>query len=39
MRAVGLNPFRQQDKTFTDALIVIGFVLLTIAVILWGFFG
>jgi len=36
---VGLNPFRRQDKTMIDVIIVVGFVLLTIAVVLWGFFG
>lgn len=38
-RLMGLNPFRQQRKTTVDVVLVVGFVLLTVAVVLWGFFG
>jgi hypothetical protein len=36
---VGLNPFRTQDKTVIDVILVVGFVLITIGLVLWGFFG
>ena len=38
-RGVGLNPFRQQRKTTIDVVLVVGFVLVTVAFVLWGFFG
>lgn len=37
--AVGLNPFRQQDKTKTDVLIVVTFIVITILVVLWAWLG
>ena len=37
--AMGFNPFRQQDKTVLDIAIVIGFALVTLAVVAWAFFG
>jgi hypothetical protein len=36
---MGLNPWRKQSKTAVDAALVVGFALLTIAVVMWGFFG
>jgi hypothetical protein len=36
---VGLNPFRQQDKTWTDVLLVVGFIALTALVVIWAWFG
>ena len=36
---MGLNPFRKQRKNLLDIGLVIGFAALTIAVVLWGFFG
>jgi hypothetical protein len=36
---VGLNPFRQQDKTALDLVIVVGFIALTLGVVLWAFIG
>ena len=39
MRAVGLNPFRQQDKTALDLVIVVGFIALTLGAVLWAFIG
>lgn len=39
MLAVGLNPFRQQRKTVIDLILVIGFIVLIAAFVLWGFFG
>jgi hypothetical protein len=36
---MGLNPFRQQRKTLRDAALVVTFVVITLALVLWGFFG
>jgi hypothetical protein len=36
---MGLNPFRKQRKNLLDVALVIGFAALTLAVVLWGFFG
>jgi hypothetical protein len=36
---VGFNPFRQQRTSVLDAALVIGFVLIIVALVLWGFFG
>jgi hypothetical protein len=36
---VGLNPFRQQDKSAFDVAIVVGFIAITFGVVLWAFFG
>jgi hypothetical protein len=36
---MGLNPFRQQDKTTLDVAIVIGFALITLGLLVWGFLG
>ena len=38
-RAVGFNPFRQQDKTRTDVLIVITFLVITLLVVVWAVVG
>ena len=37
--AMGFNPFRKQDKSTLDIALVVGFVLLTLAFVGWGFFG
>lgn len=39
LRAVGFNPFRQQDKTGVDVAIVVTFIIITAAVVLWALFG
>jgi hypothetical protein len=36
---VGFNPFRQQDKTATDVVIVVTFIAVTLVVVLWAFLG
>ena len=36
---MGLNPFRPQDKTTADVILVVSFALLTTGVVLWAFFG
>jgi hypothetical protein len=36
---MGFNPFRPQDKNTTDIVLVVGFAALTVAVLLWAFFG
>ncbi len=36
---VGFNPFRQQDKSTLDLALVVGFVVLTLAAVAWGFCG
>jgi hypothetical protein len=38
-RHMGLNPFRKQRTSTLDLLLVAGFVLLTLALVAWGFFG
>jgi len=39
IRAVGFNPFRQQRTSVLDAALVLGFVVIIVALVLWGFFG
>jgi hypothetical protein len=36
---VGFNPFRQQDRTATDVVIVAVFMVIIVAVVLWAFVG
>jgi len=36
---MGFNPFQKQDKSMLDVALVVGFVLLTLAVVAWAFFG
>lgn len=36
---MGFNPFRDQDKSALDIALVVGFVLLTLAFVAWGFLG
>lgn len=37
---MGLNPFRSSDgPSPLDIALVVGFILLTIALVAWGFFG
>jgi hypothetical protein len=36
---VGFNPFRPHDKSTLDVAIVIGFILITLGFVLWGFLG
>jgi len=36
---VGFNPFRKTRKSAVDVALVVGFALLTLAVVMWGFFG
>ena len=37
--AMGFNPFRDQKRSTTDIVLVVVFVVLTLAVVAWGFFG
>lgn len=39
LRAMGLNPFREQRKTAFDVAMVIGAVVVTIGIVLWAMFG
>jgi hypothetical protein len=36
---VGFNPFRQQDKSTLDVLIVAIFLCVTLGVVLWALLG
>jgi hypothetical protein len=36
---MGFNPFRQQKNSTLDVAIVVGFVVITIGFVLWGFLG
>jgi len=36
---MGLNPFRKQRTSPVDVVLVVGFVVLTLAFVAWGFFG
>lgn len=36
---MGFNPFRKQRNSAADITIVAVFALVTVAVVLWGFFG
>jgi hypothetical protein len=37
--AMGFNPFRRQRKTMIDVLVVVGFAVIILGFVLWGFFG
>ncbi len=37
--AVGLNPFRAQQKNPTDIVIVVGALVVVVALVLWAVFG
>ena len=37
--AVGFNPFRQQNKTKTDVVVVVTFIVITLLVVLWALLG
>ena len=39
MAAMGFNPFRSQEKSKLDIALVVGFVLVTLALVAWGFWG
>jgi hypothetical protein len=36
---MGLDPFRKQRRTALDVVLVILFAAITLAFVLWGFFG
>ena len=36
---MGFNPFRKHRRNLLDIAIVVGFLALTLAVVLWAFFG
>ena len=36
---MGFNPFRKQDKSALDIGLVVGFIVLILAFVAWGFFG
>lgn len=36
---MGFNPFRPQNPSVLDVVLVVGFAALTVAVVLWAFFG
>lgn len=36
---MGFNPFREQKKTAIDVFLVVLFVLITAALVAWGFLG
>jgi len=36
---MGLNPFRDQKRTAADIVLVVVFVVATLAFVAWGFFG
>ncbi len=36
---MGFNPFRRQRVSATDIALVAGFVILTLALVAWGFLG
>jgi hypothetical protein len=36
---MGFNPFRDQKRSRADIVIVVVFVVLTLAFVAWGFFG
>lgn len=38
-RSVGFNPFRKHRASTLDVALVVGFVLLILALVAWGFFG
>jgi hypothetical protein len=36
---VGFNPFRRQRTSTVDLVLVVGFVVVTLAFVAWGFLG
>jgi hypothetical protein len=36
---VGFNPFRRQEESTADVVIVVVFVVITLAFVAWGFLG
>ena len=38
-RAVGFNPFRQQENTRTDVVVVVVFLAVTLLVVGWAVLG
>jgi hypothetical protein len=36
---MGFNPFRKQGKSVADIAVVAVFAVITLGVVLWGFFG
>ena len=36
---MGFNPFRKSRASTLDIALVVGFVMLTLALVAWGFFG
>lgn len=36
---MGFNPFREQKRTTVDVVLVIVFVVITAALVAWGFLG
>jgi hypothetical protein len=36
---MGLNPFRDQDRTALDVVIVVLFLIITVVVVGWALFG
>lgn len=39
LTAVGFNPFRRQDKTTVDVIIVAVFLVIIVLVVLWAILG
>lgn len=37
--AMGFNPFREQRRTTVDIVLVVVFLLITAALVAWGFLG
>jgi len=36
---MGFNPFREQKRSATDIVLAVVFIVVTLAVVAWGFFG
>ena len=36
---MGFNPFREQKRSAADIVLVVVFIVVTLAVVAWGFFG
>jgi hypothetical protein len=36
---MGFNPFRPQNRSIADVVMVVGAVVATLALVAWGFFG
>lgn len=36
---MGFNPFGKQSKSVLDIALVVGFIALTVALVVWGFLG